>query len=147
MKFPRKSLIERLNRKENVDIEEEINKAALKKNIRIVGTPDYIAPEILNGLLNDKTIDWWSVGVILFEFLVGMPPFNDETPEKVFENIKNHNIPWDQITVGEGEDCISETAFDLINKLLSPDPSKRLGAGGSEEIKAHSFFKGEILIY
>lgn len=110
---------------------------------RIIGTPDYIAPEILEGKgLNDPVIDWWSVGVILFEFLVGIPPFNADTRELVFENIKNLNIPWSDISIGDGEDSVSLHAYDLINKLLEPNPEKRLGARGSAEIKQHPFFEG-----
>lgn len=69
---------------------------------RIIGTPDYIAPEIVNGSgsLSSPCIDWWSVGVILFEFLTGIPPFNDDSPEKIFENISNLKIEWEQIPIG-----------------------------------------------
>jgi len=114
-----------------------------KNGNRVVGTPDYIPPEILNGTCYDSPcIDWWSVGVLLFEFIVGIPPFNDEDMEKVFENILNRRIPWDQLTIGYDEGCITPEAKDLIDKLLTIDMTKRLGAKGVEEIKAHPFFKG-----
>lgn len=72
------------------------------KNSKIVGTPDYMAPEVILGEgLQNSVIDWWSVGIILFEMLVGKPPFNDDTVEKTFENIKCHNIPWDDIEIGK----------------------------------------------
>ena len=71
---------------------------------------------------------------MLFEFLVGVPPFNDETVEMIFENIKEMRIPWDDI-----HGSISETAEDLIRKLLEPDTMKRLNA---EQIKKHKFFEG-----
>jgi len=74
-----------------------------QKKCRIIGTPDYIPPEVIKGNnnLNSSTLDWWSVGVILFEMLVGVPPFNDESVEQIFENILNMKVPWDQITIGK----------------------------------------------
>ncbi|XP_048030825.1 serine/threonine-protein kinase greatwall [Megalobrama amblycephala] len=55
----------------------------------ILGTPDYLAPELLLGKPHDFMVDWWALGVCLFEFLTGVPPFNDETPQLVFQNILN----------------------------------------------------------
>lgn len=58
------------------------------KTHRVVGTPDYLAPEALLGTSGSKpTIDWWAVGATLFEFLTGIPPFNDDTPDKIFQHI------------------------------------------------------------
>ena len=54
---------------------------------RIIGTPDYLAPELLLRLGHGAPVDWWALGVCLFEFMAGVPPFNDETPEAVFQNI------------------------------------------------------------
>ena len=60
----------------------------MKKN-RIIGTPDYIPIEVVKGTsVMHKTIDWWSLGVIIYEIICGIPPFNDETIENIFENIK-----------------------------------------------------------
>ena len=67
------------------------------KKVRIVGTPDYIAPEIINGRLHDKSVDWWSLGVMTYEFLTGVPPFNDDTIDKTFDNILNRRITWPEI--------------------------------------------------
>ena len=109
------------------------------RKVNIVGTPDYIAPEVLDGKgLQNPVIDWWSVGIMLFEFLTGIPPFNADTIDLVFLNIKKHYIPWDQIDEG----MISEQAMDLVNKLLIEDPKMRLGAKGAKEIKEHEFFRG-----
>lgn len=119
----------------------------LRNNTKnIIGTPDYIAPEIITSeaMSTSPTVDWWSVGVILFEFLVGVPPFNDETIEKIFENIINHRIPWEQIEVGYEENQISPEAKDLIDKLIKRDPKSRLGYNGVEEIKGHIFFKSNL---
>mmetsp|Transcript_12358 Transcript_12358/g.10658 ORF Transcript_12358/g.10658 Transcript_12358/m.10658 type:complete len:91 (+) Transcript_12358:1331-1603(+) len=88
---------------------------------RIVGTPDYMAPEILKGEgCSDKSVDFWSMGVILYEFLVGIPPFNDETVDKIYENILGMKMVWPDI--GEDEDCLRPDAADLIKRLLDPNP-------------------------
>ncbi|XVF12359.1 hypothetical protein REPUB_Repub08aG0110200 [Reevesia pubescens] len=114
--------------------------ASIKREQRqkhsVVGTPDYLAPEILLGMGHGATADWWSVGVILFELLVGLPPFNAETPQLIFDNIMNRNIPWPKVP-----EEISYEAYDLIDKLLTENPVQRLGATGAREVKQHSFFK------
>jgi serine/threonine protein kinase len=126
-------------------------KKGLKNQHRIIGTPDYIAPEILNGVvgsLNNPSIDWWSLGVILFEFLIGVPPFTDDTVDKIFDNIMNLRVPWDEISIQEEgsleieEDKISFSAMDLMRKLLVLDPKERLEVNG---IKKHKFFTGSLL--
>ncbi|XP_008799218.2 probable serine/threonine protein kinase IRE [Phoenix dactylifera] len=101
-----------------------------------VGTPDYLAPEILLGMPHGPTADWWSVGIILFELLVGIPPFNAEHPQKIFDNIMNRDIPWPQIP-----EEMSYEAHDLIDKLLIENPLQRLGATGAGEVKSHPFFR------
>ncbi|GAV90923.1 Pkinase domain-containing protein [Cephalotus follicularis] len=102
----------------------------------VVGTPDYLAPEILLGMGHGATADWWSVGVILFELLVGIPPFNAATPQQIFDNIMNRDIPWPKIP-----EEMSYDAADLIDKLLTENPVQRLGATGAGEVKRQSFFK------
>nr|PNR28567.1 hypothetical protein PHYPA_029159 [Physcomitrium patens] len=101
-----------------------------------VGTPDYLAPEILLGTSHGPAADWWSTGVILFEFLTGIPPFNAEHPQVVFDNILNRHIPWPAVP-----EYMSYEAQDLIDRLLTEDPTERLGANGAAEVKAHPFFK------
>ncbi|KAJ9539721.1 hypothetical protein OSB04_026227 [Centaurea solstitialis] len=106
------------------------------QKLSVVGTPDYLAPEILLGMGHAATADWWSVGVILFELLVGLPPFNAGSPQQIFANIMNRDIPWPQIP----ED-MSYEAYDLIDKLLIDNPIQRLGATGAGEVKRHLFFR------
>ncbi|KAK7941131.1 Serine/threonine-protein kinase RIM15 [Apiospora aurea] len=114
-------------------------------NRRFVGTPDYLAPETINGGRQDETSDWWSVGCILFEFLYGIPPFHASEAEHVFENILARKIMWPD----EADFDVSPEAKDLINKLLCMDPRQRLGsnrdekfASGGEEIRSHAWFEG-----
>jgi serine/threonine protein kinase len=69
-----------------------------EKVFSCVGTPDYLAPEILSGIGHDSAVDWWSLGVVCYEFLTGIPPFNADTPDQVFQNIldENYKIKWPQ---------------------------------------------------
>lgn len=107
-----------------------------RKKRSAVGTPDYLAPEILLGTGHAATADWWSVGVILFELIVGIPPFNAEHPQTIFDNILNRKIPWPRVP-----EEMSREAQDLIDRLLTEDPHQRLGARGASEVKQHVFFK------
>ncbi|KAJ9546131.1 hypothetical protein OSB04_025838 [Centaurea solstitialis] len=107
-----------------------------RKKRSAVGTPDYLAPEILLGTGHGTSADWWSVGVILFELIVGIPPFNAEHPQTIFDNILNRNIPWPSVPVE-----MSPEAQDLIDQLLTEDPNQRLGARGATEVKQHQFFR------
>lgn len=110
---------------------------------RFVGTPDYLAPETITGSVQDEMCDWWSLGCIVFEFLYGIPPFNADTTEEVFDNIVHRRIAWPD----EEEYPVTEEAMDLINKLIRLDPQERLGSNkeekfpnGGAEIQAHAWF-------
>ncbi|XAR49494.1 Non-specific serine/threonine protein kinase [Bertholletia excelsa] len=107
-----------------------------RKKRSAVGTPDYLAPEILLGTGHGATADWWSVGIILFELIVGIPPFNAEHPQTIFDNILNRKIPWPRVP-----EEMSYEAHDLIDRLLKEDPHLRLGARGASEVKQHPFFR------
>ena len=97
-----------------------------------VGTPDYLAPEVILGRGHGKPVDWWALGVILYEFIVGFPPFYADDPEQIFENIVSLNILWPEIPSE-----MSYEAFDLISKLLVINPEERIDVKG---IKNHPFF-------
>ncbi|KAJ6846826.1 putative serine/threonine protein kinase IREH1 [Iris pallida] len=119
-----------------VSVSEHLNQRKRRKKRSAVGTPDYLAPEILLGTGHGTSADWWSVGVILFELIVGIPPFNAEHPQTIFDNILNRKIPWPGVP-----EEMSFEAFDLIDRLLTEDPHQRLGARGASEVKQHVFFK------
>ncbi|XP_025869384.2 serine/threonine-protein kinase greatwall [Vulpes vulpes] len=106
--------------------------AAPVDDARILGTPDYLAPELLLGRAHGPAVDWWALGVCLFEFLTGIPPFNDETSQQVFQNILKRDIPWP-----EGEEKLSDNAQNAVEILLTIDNAKRAGI---KELKCHPLF-------
>ncbi|XP_045488178.1 serine/threonine-protein kinase greatwall isoform X2 [Pieris rapae] len=100
---------------------------------RILGTPDYLAPELLLRQGHGPQVDWWALGVCLYEFMTGIPPFNDETPQAVFNNILSKNIEWP-----EDDEALSSEAVSAIEALLTMDPKERPAAA---EVKSMSLFK------
>lgn len=103
-----------------------------------VGTPDYIAPEIFIHQGYGQECDWWSLGAIMFECLIGWPPFCSETPHETYRKILN----WQETLIIPEDIHLSPEADDLIRRLLS-NAEDRLGRyGGADEIKQHPFFRG-----
>ncbi|XP_050375026.1 uncharacterized protein LOC126792634 [Argentina anserina] len=102
-----------------------------------VGTPDYIAPEVLLKKGYGMECDWWSLGAIMYEMLVGYPPFYSDEPMSTCRKIVN----WRTHLKFPEEAKLSPEAKDLISKLLC-NVDQRLGTKGADEIKAHAWFKG-----
>lgn len=102
-----------------------------------VGTPDYVAPEVLLKKGYGLECDWWSVGAIMYEMLVGYPPFYSDEPVSTCRKI----VHWRHHLKFPPEVRLSDDAKDLIESLLC-DVEVRLGTNGVEEIKQHSFFNG-----
>lgn len=106
----------------------------------MLGTPDYMAPEIILGKEHSYAVDWWALGIIGYELITGALPFHDtESVQKVFDNILQMNIKWPK--VGTSENDLSPDAYDFLSRLITFDPEKRLGSNGVEEVKKHPFFK------
>ncbi|KAJ6405775.1 hypothetical protein OIU84_013689 [Salix udensis] len=102
-----------------------------------VGTPDYIAPEVLLKKGYGMECDWWSLGAIMYEMLVGYPPFYSDDPMSTCRKIVN----WRTHLKFPEEARLSPEAKDLISKLLC-NVDQRLGTDGADEIKAHPWFNG-----
>ncbi|KAI0087835.1 AGC/Akt protein kinase [Irpex rosettiformis] len=96
------------------------------------GTPEYLAPEILAGQGYNKTIDWWTLGVLLYEMLSGLPPFYDENTDAMYQKILQQPLAF-------GEE-IGSSARSILTGLLTRDPHHRLGVNGADDIKKHAFF-------
>uniref|UniRef100_A0A1B0CFH9 non-specific serine/threonine protein kinase n=2 Tax=Lutzomyia longipalpis TaxID=7200 RepID=A0A1B0CFH9_LUTLO len=104
---------------------------------QLFGTPEYIAPEVILRQGYGKPVDWWSMGIILYEFLIGCVPFFGETPEELFAHTVNDDIEWP-----DNEDwCVAPEAKNLITQLLQQNPRDRLGTGGAYELKEHIYFQ------
>jgi serum/glucocorticoid-regulated kinase 2 len=87
-------------------------------------------------LLNNgytKSVDWWTLGVLLYEMLTGLPPFYDENTNDMYRKILQAPLTFPS-------DIVPAAARDLLTRLLDRDPQRRLGANGAADIKAHHFF-------
>ena len=102
----------------------------------LCGTPDYLAPEVVSGAGHGKGVDWWTLGILIYEMLASYPPFYDEDPMRTYAKIMRGDLHFPS--------HFTRPAIDLIRRLLHPKPTKRLGAvaGGAGAVREHPFFAG-----
>ncbi|KAL8117100.1 hypothetical protein AgCh_015127 [Apium graveolens] len=107
------------------------------KSNSFVGTEEYIAPEIIKGDGHSSAVDWWALGILLYEMLYGRTPFKGKNRQKTFGNILYKELTFPSSI------AVSLAAKQLIHSLLKRDPDNRLGSdSGPNEIKEHAFFRG-----
>lgn len=102
-----------------------------------VGTEDYISPEIINGVGQTSAVDWWTLGILIYEMLTGTTPFKGGHADETFNNIVSHQVKWpDDVQ-------ISYECKQVVKRLLRREPDKRLGAeNGATDIKRAKWFSG-----
>jgi len=101
----------------------------------LCGTPEYIAPEVLLNKGHGKPVDWWTLGILIYEMIVGYPPFVDEDPMGIYQKILSGKIVFPKL--------FDKNAKGLVKKLLTADLGKRYGnlKNGVDDIKTHKWFK------
>ncbi|EKE39564.1 protein kinase, putative [Entamoeba nuttalli P19] len=105
------------------------------KESRLLCTPDYVAPESLRDYYYCQASDYFSLGCMVYEMLLGIPPFHCDSPNQIFELIKEGIYDWPE------DVNISEECKDFVNGLLTVDYNQRLGAKSIDEIKNHKWMK------
>ncbi|PKY03652.1 putative serine/threonine protein kinase (Nrc-2) [Aspergillus campestris IBT 28561] len=104
-----------------------------------VGTEEYIAPEVIKGCGHTSAVDWWTLGILIYEMLYGTTPFKGKNRNATFGNILRDEVPFPEHT---GAQQISNLCKSLIRKLLIKDETRRLGArAGASDVKTHPFFR------
>ncbi|KAJ0408178.1 hypothetical protein ATCC90586_006488 [Pythium insidiosum] len=98
------------------------------------GTPEYLPPEILDRTGHGTAVDWWALGMVLYEMLTGLPPWYTRNRQKLFDRVRNAPLTF--------PDEVQPAARSLISGLLNRNPVERLGSKSADDVKNHEFFRG-----
>ncbi|CAN0485134.1 unnamed protein product, partial [Phaeothamnion confervicola] len=98
----------------------------------VCGTPEYMAPEVINKTGHGTAVDWWGLGMLMYEMLTGLPPWYTKDRQKLFERLRGAPLVIPK--------CIGPQAAAIIQGLLTRNPAKRLGALGAKQVMTHPFF-------